>query len=219
MRVTAAASDPDGPAELRDAQRIKSFTDGVVAIALTLLVLPLTNDIPLAGKEGLTTADWVSGHREQLTSFMISFVVIAAFWFLHHGLFGHIGWVTPAITWLNVAWMFTIVWLPVPTAMSGSMDTDALQLVLYEGTMALGCAVLWAIAVVARRSPATWLDGPPSDGTYAAVVSLTILFTVALVLGTIPAVGQWGILVLFASGLVSRWVLPHVPPPASVNGA
>lgn len=216
--MTAADSDDDGSADLRDAGRTKSFTDGVVAIALTLLALPLTNDIGAAGRAGESTADWISDHRTQLTSFLISFVVIAAFWFLHHGVFAHIGRVTPRITWLNVAWMFTIVWLPVPTAMAGAMRTDALQVLLYVGTMAT-CGILVAITLVARGAPETWLDGPPSDGVLAASISLTLLFGVALGLGLVPGVDTWGIAVLFLSGPVSRRVAPHLPPPASVTGA
>ncbi len=212
--MSAASPEQGKPAELGDAQRTKSFTDGVVAIALTLLVLPLTDGIPLAGRAGVSTADWIADHGEELTSFLISFVVIAGFWFLHHGLFAHIGAMTPALGWLNVAWMFTIVWLPVPTAMAGAMEADALQVLVYVGTMALSCAVLLAITVVSRRSPATWLDGPPTDGTFASTVSLTVLFVVAMLVGLAPGVGQWGLVLLFSSGLLARWIEPLLPPPA-----
>ena len=66
---------------------------------------------------------------------MLSFVIIARFWYAHEKLFDSVERWTGSLMLLNVAWMLTIVFLPVITAMVGVMDTDRLQIAIYVGTM------------------------------------------------------------------------------------
>ncbi|MEC4630644.1 TMEM175 family protein, partial [Bacillus safensis] len=65
------------------------------------------------------------------------FVLIATFWMEHHRQYQRVRRLTPGLLWVNVGWMLTIVWLPVPTAMLGQMEPDPLQAVLYIGTLIL----------------------------------------------------------------------------------
>jgi hypothetical protein len=69
---------------------MKFFTDAVVAIAMTLLILPLMESVAEAGRDGVTTADYLSEHGGQLFSFALSFVIIASFWAGHHSLVEHV---------------------------------------------------------------------------------------------------------------------------------
>lgn len=64
--------------------QIIAFSDGVVAIAITLLILPLTEIHPA---EGATLADVVVENRAALGAFALSFAVIANYWTIHHDLF------------------------------------------------------------------------------------------------------------------------------------
>ncbi len=70
-------------------------------------------------------------------------MLIANFWLTHHRLFAGIHRVTNGLLWLTIAWMFTIVWLPIPTALLGQLETDAGQEVLYIGTLALTSLVMF----------------------------------------------------------------------------
>ncbi len=61
--------------------------------------------------------------------------------------------------------MFTIVWLPVATAMVGSMGEDRLQKVIYIGTLLVSSAIMVFINLLLRRSPDLWVPGlPPGPG-------------------------------------------------------
>src|SRR5699024_11374615 len=113
------------PGEPRSLQatsaRYGAFTDAVVAIAMTLLILPLMELVPEAAAQHLTAAQLLVEHEGQFLAFALSFVLIGMFWFLHHRIFradtphdGRRGVV-------NLAWLATIVFLPVVTAMSGSL--------------------------------------------------------------------------------------------------
>jgi uncharacterized membrane protein len=66
----------------RDFDRLLTFVDAIVAIAITLLVLPLaelTTDIG-----GQPVAHLLRTHQGQLWSFLLSFAVIARLWFVQH---------------------------------------------------------------------------------------------------------------------------------------
>ncbi|PQZ58327.1 MULTISPECIES: TMEM175 family protein [unclassified Microbacterium] len=116
-------------------ERFKAFVDAVVAIAMTLLILPLMESVSEAASGKLSTAEFLSEHSGQLLSFGLSFLLIATFWMGHHRQYRDVEFITGPLLWINVAWMATIVWLPVPTAMIGQMDTDPLQAVVYIGTL------------------------------------------------------------------------------------
>lgn len=197
---------PDEAVRTRSAERLMLFTDAVVAIAMTLLILPLLESVSEVASAGGTAGDYLGDHGDQLQSFALSFVVIASFWTLHRSLYDHVERTTTLLTWLDVAWMATIVWLPVPTAMAGSMETDALQEVLYIGTMAASCALLAVTHVVVRRTPAVWsADGAPAAGGEVASITLAVLFAVALALSlAVPDLGYGSLAVLFLMAPIQR---------------
>src|SRR4051794_20768994 len=78
---------PRGVVALRNADRLKFFTDAVVAIAMTLLILPLLESVSEAGAKGLGTADYLHEHSGLLLAFLLSFVIIATFWVSHERLY------------------------------------------------------------------------------------------------------------------------------------
>ena len=80
--MSAEPSQPGYPAE-----RTKAFIDAAVAIALTLLILPLMESVGEVAGEGEDALTWLQDHRGQLVSFVLSFVLIALFWLIHHHLF------------------------------------------------------------------------------------------------------------------------------------
>src|SRR5699024_6863952 len=100
--------------------RYGAFTDAVVAIAMTLLILPLMELVPEAAADGLTAGAFLRLHEGQFLAFALSFVLVGTFWFMHHRIYRadtpHDG----RLAMVNLAWMATIVFLPVVTAMTGS---------------------------------------------------------------------------------------------------
>ena len=80
----------DHPDIYRSSERLTFFTDAVVAIAMTLLVLPLTEGVSEAAADGLSTSEYLREYSDQLLAFALSFVIIASFWRAHHALFEHV---------------------------------------------------------------------------------------------------------------------------------
>ncbi len=74
------------PTGVHSAERMKFFTDAVVAIAMTLLILPLLENVAEAGKAGLDTAEFLRDHGDEAFAFVLSFVIIARFWVSHERL-------------------------------------------------------------------------------------------------------------------------------------
>jgi uncharacterized membrane protein len=192
--------------QFRPAERLVFFTDAVVAIAMTLLILPLLESVTDAAKDGLDTAGYLREHDGQLFAFALSFLIIAAFWRSHDRLFVHVERQDPVLLWLNVGWMFTIVWLPVATALVGAMETEPTQLAIYIGTMLATSLLTLALQVWLRRHPHLMdVDNPAQAEATTSMVVACGLFALALLLAlVVPGLGYWALLALLLNPLLDR---------------
>lgn len=171
---------------MHPAERPIFYTDAVVAIAMTLLILPLMESI---GEIGDADAlGWLEEHTDQLIAFAISFALVAMFWTAPHRLFQHLRGITPRMIWLNFAWMFTIVCLPVVTALTGRLSVlrddgsvDRVLIGLYMGTMLASSALLYLLEVSVRRAPHLWEPAnPPTRRSESVALAMFLLFALAL---------------------------------------
>ena len=189
----APAPDP------RPVERMLFFTDAVVAIAMTLLILPLLESVTEAARGGLNTAQFLAANDGQLASFCLSFFIILLFWRGHDRLLAGVEHQGSGLFWLNGLWMFSIVSLPVVTAMIGAMETDPLQLGLYIGTMLATSLVMAGMQLILLRRPQLLREGVtkhPSD--LAPAIANSIMFALALVIAlTVPGASFWSLLALF----------------------
>lgn len=187
-------------------ERFKAFVDAVVAIAMTLLILPLLEAVSDAAGGGLSTTRFFEEHAGQLLSFGLSFVLIAVFWMGHHRQYRDIERITTPLLWINVAWMATIVWLPVPTAMLGQLDSDPLQAVVYIGTLILTqITTLAGWLYIARHRDLGTAASEAIRGGIAGDLAAIFLFGAALVIAvSIPSTGYAGLLILLLNGPLSR---------------
>jgi uncharacterized membrane protein len=195
-------------ARMLPAERLKAFADAVVAIAMTLLILPLMESVGDAAAHDLTTLEWLNENRGQLLSFALSFVLIANFWQTHHRLFTGIHRVTNGLLWLTIAWMFTIVWLPIPTALLGQLEQDPGQEILYIGTLAVTSLVMFLSRLYVLRHPL--LHDIPDDrlrnGLSADVVTFSLFLLALAVALVFPQVGYWAMFLLLLVGPLHRVV-------------
>ncbi len=191
------------------AERVTAFVDGVVAIALTLLILPLMESVGEVAGAGDDALTWLGDHTGQLLSFVLSFVLIAMFWMIHHRLFADVERVTSSFMWLLAGWLLTIVWLPVATAIAGRMDDDdGVARTLYIGSLVLAALASLFVRLFLRAHPA--LHRAPRGAVLEGLaldLSLVILFGAALLLAlTIPALGYWSMLVMLLSAPAQRFI-------------
>lgn len=200
----AQRSQPTGSAE-----RLVFFTDAVVAIALTLLILPLVDLVPQASRSGVGLRDLLRDNLPELGSFLLSFVVIFRFWWAHHQLFRHVSGLNPTIVGWNLLWLLSVVFLPWPTAIITAYDTSALTVLLYTGTLVVSSGSLTALAVVVHRNPA--LSAGRSQETREEVLggaSSLVALIIALVLGTVfvHTINYKALLLLFVTDPVERLI-------------
>jgi uncharacterized membrane protein len=193
-------------ATTRGLERLVFFTDAIAAIAITLLILPLVDVVPEIAAKGGTVDVLFAEYAGPLFGFLISFAVIARLWFAHHQLFEHVGAYTTRLVLLTVLWAFTIVLLPLPTAMTAQLDATPGTIAFYIGTMAASSLVLTAMAFVIRGDPAVEVpENPITPRGLSGLVYTSVGFVFALVLGTaVPAVNYWALFVLFLLPLIGR---------------
>jgi uncharacterized membrane protein len=179
----------------RDPDRLVLFTDAVVAIAITLLVLPLVEAV----SEPATSAlELISHNQDRIWSFLLSFAVIARFWLLHHRIFEHVKAYNSALIWLNMAWLLTIVFLPFPTGLIGEHGDDHFTKAFYVGCVLASSLAQTILIVLIYRSKDLQDDNNPlsATNTASAVLSSCLLVVAFLLTTFVPGVGYLSILVL-----------------------
>jgi uncharacterized membrane protein len=177
----------------RDLERLLTFVDAVVAIAMTLLVLPLA-EIARDVQSG-HVADLLREHVDDLVGFLLSFAVIARLWIAQHAIVGPLVRQNAMVLGLLLTWTLTIVFLPFPTALVTATSNDGLAKLLYIGTMAASSALLALIAWAAGRDRSLRDTDAGPDPAHSVVS--TIAFLLALVISvTFPASGYWPLLLL-----------------------
>jgi uncharacterized membrane protein len=181
----------------RGLERLTFFTDAIVAIAITLLILPLVDDLADVGEA--TPQQWLSDHSFPMLAFVITFAVIARFWMSHHTLFLHIAAWTPLLRWLSMAWALTIVFLALPSAMLTAWDSNSVVAAVYIGTMLLNNLVELAMVLIVRRRELQDAASPVPPHVLRGTIFSTVEFALALGLSQIPEVNYWGLFALFLS--------------------
>ena len=114
--------------------RILALSDGVFAIALTLLIL----DIVLPARTNDDNLGQTLLHIwPRYLAYALSFLVIARFWVIHHQTFKLIVRDNTTLVWLNFLLLFFIAFLPFPTAVIGAHEGSAAAAVLYAVVVCL----------------------------------------------------------------------------------
>lgn len=116
--------------------RLEAFTDAVIAIVMTILVLELhqpTTDT-LAGLVGI---------EKKLFIYVVSFVMLAIYWNNHHHMFQLVHKINGRVLWANNFFIFTLTLVPFATAWVGDfIDSLVPQLTYGIATLIANCAYL-----------------------------------------------------------------------------
>jgi len=129
--------------------RIVAFSDGVFAIAITLLVLSL-NVPDYLHDEDLATALW--NQRHDFLAYAISFAVIGRFWVVHHRFFSDVTGFDGRLLGLNIFYLAWIVLIPFSSEVLGDHGGESPAVVLYAVNLAMVALVGWAMAADAHRA-------------------------------------------------------------------
>jgi uncharacterized membrane protein len=117
--------------------RLEAFSDGVIAIIITIMVLELTppHDASLAALKGVLPV---------VLGYVLSFVHVGIYWNNHHHLFQAVRSISGATLWLNLHLLFWLSLMPFATAWMGETGMATVPVVLY-GAVLLMCAASYML--------------------------------------------------------------------------
>src|SRR5579859_5697119 len=101
--------------DVTETGRIEAFSDGVFAVAITLLVLDI--QLPHQIYSDAQLLEYLAGQWPDLLAFVTSFLTIGVMWLNHHRLFTHIGRANTTLILINLLLLLLIVFVPYPTAL------------------------------------------------------------------------------------------------------
>ena len=170
--------------------RLEAFSDGVFAIAATLLVLEI--GVPESGYDDL----WQT-IRDQWPSYLAyttSFFTIGGLWTAHHGLFRRLAFADGTLMRLNLVLLWAVAFLPFPTSLTAEalrLESDAPErtaVLFYGATLLLISVLITAMTIYGARRHGLLKEGvqieelnrlgartKPAPPFYVAILILALL--------------------------------------------
>ena len=158
--------------------RLEAFTDGVMAIIITIMVLELKmphGDDPAA----------LAGVRSEFISYALSFIYVGIYWNNHHHLFKLVHKVSGGILWANMHLLFWLSLIPFVTGWMGEFHFSLWPVVFYGAVLFLAAVAYFLLtkALLAAHGRDSHLaralgrdfKGKISVGVYAAAIALSFL--------------------------------------------
>lgn len=183
--------------------RLEAFSDAVLAIIITIMVLQLR--VPT--QHDLPSFLYTTGHG--LITYLLSFLYIGIYWNNHHHMFVLVRRVSGGILWANLALLFVLSLLPFTTAWVTESRLAHTPLFVYGANLLLGAAAYGVLqSLVTRRegegSPLKQAIGHDLKGKISPVLYVAGMLSALLVHGR---VGAWLALVSYTAVAV-MWIVP-----------
>lgn len=189
--------------------RVLAFSDGLFAIAMTLLVVTIVVPTVSDGDSVGELADALGDLQSNVISFFISFAVIGRYWVAHHAFFSLLKAMDSGLIGLNLLYLAFIAFLPFPTALLGTYFENPLAVTIYALTVAIVSGlevVLFRHAhdrgLIRQRMPDDvyrWATATSLAPVVVFVISIPIAF-----LSTVAAACSW-LLSIPAFRILERW--------------
>ena len=129
--------------------RLEAFSDGVIAIIITIMVLELK--VPHGADPRLLLGVW-----PVLLSYALSFLMVAIYWVNHHNLLRHAKHASTTVLWCNIFLLFCLSLVPFATSYMGENAFTPFSTAVYSAVMLLaGIAYVPLRAAIAAQSKGT----------------------------------------------------------------
>lgn len=182
-------NDPEVEVDAHAVDRVVTFGDAVIAIAITLLAI----DLPIPSGS-LTNSQYLSalGHNwSSYLAFLISFWVIANQYSTHRRLFRYVARMNDHMFRLNMAWLLMMILIPFATKMVTGGGDLGVRFTVYSliQVIATGCTMLMsreiAVSHLLRR------DAPERARHADLVPSVSIMLAFLISIPVAFAIGSW----------------------------
>jgi uncharacterized membrane protein len=130
-----------------DLGRIAGFTDGVMAVAITLLVLNLEVPNVPAGELGEQLVDLIPS----VLAYLLSFALVGRFWVIHHRLFETLHRFDGVLMALNLVFLAAIAIVPFSTSLYDKYTDEPLAVALFGLVMSLAAFSNWSMTAYTLR--------------------------------------------------------------------
>ncbi len=196
-RMKTDMDKPEGSKHTMGKNRMEMFSDGVIAIIITIMVLELRgpHEFTFAALQPL---------GPKVLSYLLSFVTIGIFWGHHHHLLHAVHHVTRGVLWANLHFLFWLSLIPAVTAWMGEHQFHRVPVAVYGAVILLvGVSFRVLQHVLARhhdgvsplaRTLEQRLKARFSFVAYAAAIALAFVY-------------EWLTIVIYF-GVAAMWLLP-----------
>ncbi len=196
------ALDNLGDVAFLSAQRVIFFSDAVVAIAITLLALGLP------GVRGTSNAEVLRSLQANLDAylpFVISFVVIAAYWRAHHRLYQYVARLDDRLVSINMVWLLMIICTPYATRVLSDGPFGGVRFSLYAVIQVITILTLVIMRRHIRDAGLLRSDAPTAvaDTDDFSIVAVAATFAVSI---PVSFKTEWAYAIWVAAALVARTV-------------
>lgn len=199
--------------------RLLALTDGVVAIALTLLVLDLkvpSLDHVIPPTSASALAAQLGDDTDQLLSYLISFYVIANFWLIHHRVFGQLAGQRESLAWWNFVFLFTISIMPFASSLLGEYSENPLAVSIFALNLLVASLATQATQEIGRRRGLTTSKTDPRTARAgwlnALGTSVVILASIGLAWVNTDLAKYCWLLIALVPHVVDRWLVRPAAP-------
>jgi TMEM175 potassium channel family protein len=187
-------SDQYHPVAMSETGRTEAFSDGVLAIAVTLLVLDLHVPLSNALREPLAVA--LAHEWPAYAAYVTSFLIIGIIWVNHHAVFQLVGRVDRSVLFLNLLLLMAVVAIPFATALlseyllagNGNARIAALVYSAIMLVMSFGFALLYTFIAL---HPVLLADGVDPRAVRGSIVRFSAvgigLYILTLVIAVVSA--------------------------------
>ena len=181
-------------------ERIVAFSDGVIAIIITLMILDI--HFPNIAKEADSHEIWnrLSGMLPQIIAYGVSFYGLGIFWINHHHFFHMIKHSDRNLLWINLNLLFWLSLIPLPTAYLAEHYDSAEATALY-GSVMLISHISFGLLVLYASKKNLILDNYNKNAIkriFRMIVLSCILWVIAIAVGYFSTYISYGIILLIA---------------------
>src|ERR1700730_1244031 len=182
--------DDEGGGEGLALGRTLALSDGIFAIAMTLLAFQIQPP-DLHGSEIHHLASVLGALGNRYFVYVLSFAVIGTLWLAHHRIFRNVRRADEALMSLNVLFLMAVAALPFPSSVMGLYGSERAAVVLYASSMAVAGSLQGALLLLARRrrllTPEATREGMVASlwSPAATVAVFTLSIPVALAAPTV----------------------------------